>query len=354
MDTVFVSEVDYPFDVGYDAILPALMATTQVSISQLDTIDAAKALTVLDGDMGNIEDYFAWFNVTDTDTATDQKTTDFYLEVGRFMDLRGHWMLRQKWGWTLFETGSDDLYQSDPRILNSIAVAYQQLEYTEKCVELYRLVIDIGNHQGMETEMLAQAYNNYATALWHAEQNEKAIEQAIQAFRLAAEGDNLTIAMSAMMTEGCARGSLGEFDAASEIFQRVLRIAEKTDDLARMGEVNVQLGLLHFEQGVLEDAKRYLDQVIEIFELIGDEVGVLDTKIVLALYHGIQSEAETSEALTEEAIEGMEQYPPEVFTPLVEWFDQMAAKRQQRDEQTLENDTNPARDQDDDSEPSSP
>jgi tetratricopeptide (TPR) repeat protein len=322
---------DYAFDTGYTDVIGVLRATSQFQLRQLDTDTAVAALDVLNADFGNIIEHFRWFNETETDARTDAESVEFYLELGRFMDLRGHWSYRRQWGWSLFAVGDDDLDQSDPRILTSIAVACQQLGETKRSAELYKLVLEIGTAQQMPDDLMAQAYHNYGTALWHLERHEEALENAIFSFNLAAKIDATEPIINAMTLEACVRGSMGQVAQATEIFQRLINIAVARHDLAREAEGNIQLGILHFEQGILEDARGYLDRALALYHTIGDEVGILDTQLVLALWHGIEGDADTSEELTEDAIAGMEQYPPEVFAQVVQWFDQMAAERRERD-----------------------
>jgi hypothetical protein len=67
------------------------------------------------------------------------------------------------------------------------------------------MVIEIGTAQQLPDDLLAQAYHNYGTALWHSERHEEALENAIRSFNLALNVDAAEPAINAMTLEACVR-----------------------------------------------------------------------------------------------------------------------------------------------------
>ncbi len=289
----------------------------------VDTPQTNVALERIDADMPNIAEYFRWFNETDTDEIVDHTAVELYLELGRYLDLRGLWTERQHWGWMVYDTGDDKVASSDVRVLNAIAVAYQQLGHTKKCLELYELAIDLAIEQNRDRWMLGQLYDNYATALWHDEQLEPALTYAKQAIEIAdAEKDERAM-INATVTQANVLGAMGEFEASLVLFQKLHTFAIETSDLPRQAETAVQIGLAYFQEGYLDEAGPYLKEALDLYERLGDEVGVIDTQLVYAMWQGIHGDPDESTAITETAVQRMEQHDPAVFASIVRWYEEM-------------------------------
>ena len=164
------------------------------------------------------------------------------------------------------------------RALNGLAMAYREVDQTERALPLVERALTIERGEG-SPRIISICLQNYAVTLLDAGLPAEAEQALIEAMRLTKEiGDEQGSATSEDMLAS-VHIYRGWWHAAAELLDRSLRSAEKRGDQSAVAEVSSRMGDLATQRGRPRDALKPLRRSLAIWRRLGAPV---ETARVLA------------------------------------------------------------------------
>ncbi|MEM7538713.1 MAG: tetratricopeptide repeat protein, partial [Chloroflexota bacterium] len=169
----------------------------------------------------------------------------------------------------------------------------QSIEQSKRAIQYAQIL----EHDGQEQSYLqAFAYWVWAQGLLTQSKFQLAQTESTQALRYAKKCANAMILSDCLHAQGQSHFHLGEYDAATEIFQQAYAICRRTENRRRELEVLEILGQIELGLGHLPEAGRYFGQALQISDEIHSEVNkhrLYQNLCRVALHTGNYARAET-------------------------------------------------------------
>ncbi len=315
---MFAPEIDDLLGIRHGLLIESMQEFASEIAPDLDTDKAKNALARLDAEAPNIISALDAFNLMPGNEYI-QPATELYLGIGRYLDIRGMWRERHKWGWSLIPTDDDgDLVLNDVRLVNSIACAYDRAGNYDRAITFYRLALKVAEVQSQPSQITVQLYVNLGIALWQHQQLDEALYYTAKAYELEKEHNNQRGIANALVNLGNIFYAKNKIEESIEFTHAALYIAEETNDLHLRAQTNMQLALSMTVGGLFEAAQPFYLESMRLFEKIGDEIGLADSKLVYSLWHALYTKDDEGLRMARESAQLMQQHDPLVFRQVLE------------------------------------